>query len=87
MTPISTRQAITTRFLAPTNTRDARVRAEAQVGTLIVPWDSAKEAVENHRDAALALAAKWGWDVEGALLGALPKGGYVLVLATPRSGR
>lgn len=72
-------QAIVTRFLAPTNHRGARIKATAQAGALTVPWDYALGVEENHRAAALAFATRWGWPVEGAMMGALPNEDYVLV--------
>jgi hypothetical protein len=76
------RQAIVTKFLPPTNTLGARVKVTAQAGRMTVPWDYALGMEENHRDAALAFAAKQGWRTEGAVLGTLPSGGYVLVLSS-----
>ncbi len=67
-------QAITTKHLAPTNHRGSRVKASAQAGSLTIGWDYAGNAEENHRAAALALAAKLGWGDDWAG-GALPSGG------------
>jgi hypothetical protein len=55
------RQAITTRFIAPTNHRGARIKARAAAGSVIVSWDYALNADDNHRAAAKALAEKFGW--------------------------
>jgi hypothetical protein len=72
-------QAIVTKFLPPTNTLGARVKVTAQAGRMTVPWDYALGVDDNHRGAAFAFAAKQGWSTEGAVMGALPSGGYVLV--------
>lgn len=54
-------QAITTKFLGPTNHRGSRVKARAQVGSITIPWDYALSVDDNHKAAALALALKWEW--------------------------
>ncbi|CAK7259112.1 MULTISPECIES: hypothetical protein [unclassified Shinella] len=54
-------QAITTKFLGPTNTRGSRVRATAQAGSVTVHWDHALNCDANHDRAAEALAKKFGW--------------------------
>lgn len=72
------RQAIQTTFRGPTNTRGARIVAQADAGRLNVPWDYSQSVAENHRHAALALAALLGW--EGPWHGgSLPGAGYVFV--------
>lgn len=70
------RQAIVTKWLAPTNHRGSRVKAYAQAGSLTVHWDYALDVPENHRRAAMAFAAKYGWEGEW-VGGAMPDGnGY-----------
>lgn len=54
-------QAITTKYLGPTNFRGARVKATSQAGSLTLPWDDAKGIDDNHYAAALALAMKFDW--------------------------
>jgi len=50
-------QAIITKYLAPTNTRGARIKASCQAGSITVPYDG-----ENPHEAACnALRAKLGW--------------------------
>ena len=56
------RQAIETKYLGPTNTKGARVKASCQVGSVTIPWDHALDPVANHAAAARALIRKWGWD-------------------------
>lgn len=74
------RQAIITKYLGPTNCRGARVKATSQAGSITVPWDYALNPSDNHRVAALAFAAKYGW--EGKWIGVADLGaGYVWVLA------
>jgi hypothetical protein len=55
-------QAITTKYLCPTNHRGARVKATAQAGSVTVSWDYALNADGNHTAAAQALAEKMGWN-------------------------
>lgn len=55
------RQAIVTKYLGPTNTRGARVKAKAYAGSVIVSWDDALGTDANHDAAARALADKLGW--------------------------
>lgn len=80
------RQAITTKYLGPTNYRSARVKATCQAGSLITTWNHALNVNDNHDIAVHNLANKLGWT--GLWIGgALPKGDgncYVLTEA-PRS--
>jgi hypothetical protein len=54
-------QAITTRYLGPSNVRGARVKAFAEAGSLTFSWDHALNSEENHCKAARAFAEKYGW--------------------------
>lgn len=54
-------QAITTRLFGPGNVRGARVKAQAQAGSLTLGWDHALNYERNHAAAAKALAVKLGW--------------------------
>jgi len=72
------RQAITTKFLGPTNSRGARVKAVAEAGSVTVNWDYSLGIEGNHTSAAKALAAKLEWD--GVWFGGgLTGNGYVFV--------
>lgn len=68
-------QAIVTKFLPPTNSRGARIKATAERGSVTVPWDHAQGIPENHRIAAMAALVRWGWSGRW-IGGALPSGGY-----------
>lgn len=59
-------QAITTKFLGPTNVRGSRVKAEAEAGSLTLNWDHALNSEANHTKAAEALVRKLGWTSEQA---------------------
>ena len=72
-------QAILTRFLCPTNSRDARISAQCAAGRVVVPYAHELNCEENHRAAAQALQGKLGWseDHYGKLVtGQLPNGDY-----------
>ena len=54
-------QAITTKYLGPTNFRDGRVKATAWAGSIILRWNDALNSADNHAAAAKALCVKLGW--------------------------
>jgi hypothetical protein len=66
------RQAIMTKYLGPTDTSGARVKASCEAGSVIVAWDHSLNIDQNHTRAACVLARKLGWDgpmAGGALAG------------------
>jgi hypothetical protein len=75
----SHRQAISTRYLGPTNHRGARIKVTAEAGALTVSWDHSLNVDENHAKAAKAFADRWDWG--GVWIGSpSPDGkGYVFV--------
>lgn len=60
------RQAITTRYLGPTNRRGSRVKATCDAGTFTLGCDDSMSALQNHILVAKMLAEKNG--VVGKLL-------------------
>lgn len=79
-------QAITTRFLGPTNHRGPRVKARSYAASIVVPWDYGLNPFDNHRATALALAAKLNWS--GPWVGgALHSGDYAFVVDVDTPGR
>ena len=52
------RHAIVTKYLGPTNTRGARVKATCDAGSVTVAWDYALNEEDNHNAAARALILK-----------------------------
>lgn len=78
------RQAIVTKYFGPTNTRGSRIKATAQAGSVVVPWDHSLGIDENHDRAANALLKKLGWHetIRTASLcgGQLPDGTYAFVI-------
>lgn len=77
------RQAIVTKYLGPTDSRGARVKASAEAGSVSVPWDYELDAADNHIAAAEKYAQKYGWD--GAWFGGGTKDGYVFVNAVEQA--
>lgn len=55
------RQAIKTKYIAPTNHRSARIAVSARAGRMYVPYDNAMPVRRNFVAAAAAFAAKYGW--------------------------
>ncbi len=54
-------QSIITKYHGPTNVRGSRVSAKADAGRIVLDWDHALNADNNHVRAAQALAVKFGW--------------------------
>lgn len=59
-------QAITTKYLPATNYRGSRVKATAQAGSVTISFDLGLRDEDCHKEAALALCRKFGW--EGSLI-------------------
>lgn len=57
-------QSIITKYHGPTNARGSRVSAKADAGKVILNWDHALNADDNHAAAARALACRLGWTGE-----------------------
>ena len=75
-------QAITTKYLGPTNVRGSRIKATAAAKSITVDYDDALNSADNHACAALNLAhqLQWGGRWYG---GGSPDGaGYCFVLDT-----
>tara|TARA_R110000824_G_scaffold244462_6_gene433264 strand:+ start:3890 stop:4189 length:300 start_codon:yes stop_codon:yes gene_type:complete len=80
-------QAITTRYLGPTNHNGSRILAKCSAGRLTHDWNHALNPEDNHKEAAQALIAKLGWTdgltyTRSWAMGSVdhtPKGGYVHV--------
>lgn len=54
-------QAITTKYLGPSNVRGSRVKARAEAGSVTLSWDHGLSNAENHKAAAVALCKKFKW--------------------------
>lgn len=73
----SFRQAITTKYYGPTNTKGSRVKASAEAGSVWVSWDHSLNVDQNHDAACKALLEKLGWS--GEWKGGGVSTGYVYV--------
>jgi hypothetical protein len=76
------RQAIVTKYHAPTNKVGAKISARADAGKVILSWDHGIGPEGNHWKAAEALAKKFDWPTDKMVGGSLPgvPSGYVFVL-------
>lgn len=73
-------QSIVTKFLGPTNTRGARIKATSESGeSLTISYDYSARSADLHASAAEKLARKLAWG--GKWIGGGIKGGYVFVCA------
>lgn len=74
-------QTITTKYLAPTNNRGARVKATNSAGiSVTVAWDYGIEDHDNHDNAARALLNKLEWAGGEWIGGANGTGSFVYVM-------
>lgn len=80
----SSRQAITTSYRGPTDSRGSRVIARCEAKRISVPWDHALNAPDNHAAAALQLLHDLGWDEHNALAMGGTREGYVFVQVPKR---
>ena len=58
------KQAIITKYIGPTNTRGARIKASCQRGSITIAWYYALNADENHAEAKNALVEKFAKEDE-----------------------
>jgi len=77
-------QAIITKYLCPTNTRGARIKATCAAGSVTIDYPHELSGMDCHAKAAYALLAKmhWGYKLMG---GQLPSGDYAFVLVDQAS--
>lgn len=72
--------AITTKYLSPTNSRGARIKAFTCNGhQLTIGYPNDLISTEAHAKAAVNLARRIGWIYGGKLVSGSIKGGYVFV--------
>lgn len=72
-------QAITTRYIGPSNTRGSRIKARAAAGSITIPLDDSLGVEARHAKAAEALARKFGWHGQWFQGGSPDETGYVFV--------
>lgn len=80
-------QAITTKYLGPTDHQGARISVRCQATRITVAWDDGLDVEANHRAAALKLITRLGWDsARRWYCGALPDDtGYAFVMGNAMS--
>lgn len=69
--------AIETKYLGPTNTKGARIKAFTDGASIIKSYDDSLTSFDNKAEAARALCEKLGW--EGSLVGGGTRMGEVFV--------
>ena len=74
-------QAICTKFIGPSNTRGARIKAYCESGlSATVPYDHSKSSQDAHFAAVIAFCAKYpNWGFAGEYRAGAIKGGYAWV--------
>ena len=79
-------QAITTKYLGPTNTQGARIKATCEAGSITVGYrhDLSGDAV--HAIAAMALVRKLKWGGIHSWISGSTKDGYVFVESAANCG-
>jgi hypothetical protein len=76
-------QAIQTRFLSPTNSRGARIKAWCKAGSKTIAYNYELDASQNHYEAAMQLFKQCGWAESGTRTlwqGCLPSEDYCHVI-------
>jgi len=71
--------AIVTRYHGPTNTKGTRYSASVQGYKVYVDIDHALDEEENHRQAAVKLCKKIGWDEDRFFGGSMASGDWAWV--------
>lgn len=75
-------QAITTKYLGPTNFRGARIKASCEAGSISAPFGHELRIEERHGNAVAALLEKLGW--YGAYVGGYQKGSTYVWVPLPK---
>lgn len=81
-------QAILTRYLGPTNSRGALIKAICAAGSITISYPDELSGQAVHRKAAEALVSKLEWvhpNYGGLLGGCLPNGDYCFVFNSKAS--
>jgi hypothetical protein len=72
-------QAITTKYLGPTNSRGSRIKATACGTSVTISYDHSLSAEEAHKAAAIALCTNFGWGNYGNLISGSIENGFVFL--------
>lgn len=75
-------QAITTKYLGPTNFRGAHIKASCEAGSVSIPFGHELGIEQRHGNAVTALLEKLGW--YGAYVGGYQKGSTYVWVQLPR---
>lgn len=75
-------QAITTKYLGPTNFRGARIKASCEAGSVSIPFGHELRIEERHGKAVRALLDKLGW--YGAYVGGYQRGSTYVWVHLPK---
>ena len=70
-------QAITTKYLGPTDTKGSRIKASCEAWSIAIYYDHEFSASENHDSACKALLSKLEW--RGDYIGGGYSNGYIYV--------
>lgn len=71
-------KAITTKYLPVTNFKGGRIKAfDCDNNSVTIPFNYGLNQEDRHKEAAIELCKKMGWDTE--LIGGSIKDGYVFV--------
>lgn len=77
-------QAITTKYIGPSNVRGSRIKAKAAAGAVTLNYDCALSIEANHAKAAEALARKFEWTGSYYQGGMPDDSGYCFVCLSDR---
>jgi hypothetical protein len=72
-------QAIVTKYLSATNTKESQIKATCHAGSIKIPYPHELSGYDVHAAAAMALCRKLGWTEENGykgnwVCGAIPNG-------------
>jgi hypothetical protein len=81
------RVAIITKYLPPTYTKGARIKASANKNSITISYDYAKSGDDPHVEAALALCKKMGWADHELIAGGTDTGCVFVIKPKTRKTR
>ena len=82
---VKMRQAIITKYIAPTNTKGTRISVKASAGRKFYDWDHNRDTDNNHEHAARLFAGSLGWTQYFDLVGgSLPDNSGYCFVAVPK---
>lgn len=78
-------QAISTKYLGPTNNRGSRIKATCAAKSIVVSYKSELSLPQNYENAARSLMQSLGWDKTSDIVSGYTKDGCVHV-QVPKKG-